>query len=73
MLGLFGQDNRCKVLICYSTLQRWLKSPGFRLYFDTGIDDYDLVYHDDSDLSYDAEDKVIQEAKRLFADVPAEV
>lgn len=40
---------------------------------DTGIDDYDLVYYDDSDLSYEAEDKVIQEGKRLFADVPVEV
>ncbi|KFA60445.1 hypothetical protein S40285_08293 [Stachybotrys chlorohalonatus IBT 40285] len=40
---------------------------------DTGIHDYDLVYHDASDLSYEAEDRVIQRGKELFADVPVEV
>lgn len=37
---------------------------------DTGISDYDIVYHDASDLSWDAEDKYIQRAKSLFADMP---
>lgn len=40
---------------------------------DYGIDDYDLVYFDDSDLSWEAEDKVIQEGARVFADVPIRV
>lgn len=38
---------------------------------DTGISDYDVVYHDDSDLSWDAEDKYIQQAKALFSDMPS--
>ena len=38
-----------------------------------GIKDYDLFYFDSSDLSWDAEDAVIQSAGRAFADVPAEV
>ncbi|ATY65373.1 Hypothetical protein CCM_00680 [Cordyceps militaris CM01] len=37
---------------------------------DTGIADYDVVYHDDSDLSWDAEDKHIQTARALFSDMP---
>ncbi|KAI9154911.1 hypothetical protein HJFPF1_07471 [Paramyrothecium foliicola] len=40
---------------------------------DTGIHDYDLVYHDASNLSYEAEDAVIQAGKALFADIPVEV
>ncbi|KAF9873027.1 hypothetical protein CkaCkLH20_09537 [Colletotrichum karsti] len=40
---------------------------------DTGIHDYDLVYFDDSDLSWEAEDKVIQAGNKLFADIPVEV
>ncbi|KIX92735.1 uncharacterized protein Z520_11587 [Fonsecaea multimorphosa CBS 102226] len=40
---------------------------------ETGIRDYDLVYYDDSDLSYEAEDLVIQAGKRQFGDVPVEV
>jgi hypothetical protein len=38
-----------------------------------GIKDYDLFYFDPSDLSWDAEDQVIQSASHAFADVPAEV
>jgi hypothetical protein len=34
-----------------------------------GIADYDVFYHDASDLSYDAEDAVIRRAARLFADL----
>jgi uncharacterized protein len=33
----------------------------------TGIKDWDLVYFDDSDLSWDAEDLVIQRAEAVFA------
>lgn len=40
---------------------------------DTGIRDYDLVYFDDTDLSYKAEDVHIQAGKKLFADIPVEV
>ena len=40
---------------------------------ETGIRDYDLVYFDDSDLSYEAEDKVIKRGSEIFKDVAAEV
>jgi uncharacterized protein len=33
------------------------------------IQDYDLVYYDAGDTSYEAEDRVIQRARELFADV----
>ncbi|KAI8170293.1 hypothetical protein K4K49_004978 [Colletotrichum sp. SAR 10_70] len=39
----------------------------------TGIHDYDLVYFDDADLSWAAEDAAIQRGRALFADIPAEV
>ena len=38
-----------------------------------GIQDYDLVYYDPSDLSWEAEDAVIQQGRALFADVSVEV
>lgn len=38
-----------------------------------GILDYDLVYFDDSDLSYEAEDKVIQTCAKAFADLDVEI
>ncbi|KAF2481262.1 hypothetical protein BDY17DRAFT_325967 [Neohortaea acidophila] len=44
-----------------------------RLPPQTGIRDYDLVYYDDSNLSYEAEDSAIQAGKRLFADIDVEV
>jgi hypothetical protein len=40
---------------------------------DTGIADYDLVYFDGADLSYEAEDVVIQQGRRVFADVATQV
>lgn len=40
---------------------------------ETGISDYDLVYFDDSDLSYEAEDVHIQAGKELFADLCVDV
>jgi uncharacterized protein len=38
-----------------------------------GIKDYDLVYFDALDLSWEAEDEVIKRGAKAFADVPAEV
>lgn len=40
---------------------------------ETGIHDYDVVYYDASDLSYEAEDAVIQKAKPIFADLRVEI
>lgn len=38
-----------------------------------GVKDIDLIYFDDTDLSYAAEDAVIQRATPIFADLPAPV
>jgi hypothetical protein len=43
------------------------REPGY------GISDYDLFYFDDSDLSWQAEDRVLSEAKELFGDVGAKI
>ncbi|KAF5004392.1 hypothetical protein FDECE_9112 [Fusarium decemcellulare] len=40
---------------------------------EQGINDYDLIYFDQSDLSWEAEDAVIQAGRKLFADIPVEV
>lgn len=40
---------------------------------ETGIDDYDLVYFDGADLSWEAEDKVIQAGAKIFASLPTRV
>ncbi|CAM1508656.1 Fc.00g055040.m01.CDS01 [Cosmosporella sp. VM-42] len=40
---------------------------------EQGINDYDLVYFDASDLSWEAEDIVIQAGREIFADIPVEV
>jgi uncharacterized protein len=40
---------------------------------ESGILDYDLAYFDGSDLSWHAEDAIIQEGHRLFGDLPAPV
>ena len=40
---------------------------------ESGILDYDLAYFDSSDLSWHAEDAVIQEGGRVFGDLPAPV
>ncbi|GAB3420819.1 nucleotidyltransferase family protein [Flindersiella endophytica] len=37
---------------------------------EQGIKDYDLIYHDASDLSWEAEDAVIRKGASLFADIP---
>ena len=38
-----------------------------------GIDDYDVLYHDGSDLSWDAEDAMIRRGADLFADLGVKV
>jgi hypothetical protein len=38
-----------------------------------GIKDYDLIYHDASDLSWEAEDAVIRVGREVFGDLPGEV
>jgi uncharacterized protein len=40
---------------------------------DAGILDYDLAYFDGSDLSWEAEDEVIQAGQQIFAGLPAPV
>ena len=40
---------------------------------EAGINDYDLVYFDGSDLSWDAEDAVISAGQEVFAGLPAPV
>ena len=37
---------------------------------EQGIKDYDLIYYDDTDLSWEAEDAVIRKGAALFADIP---
>ena len=39
----------------------------------TGIKDYDLIYFDDSDLSWEAEDQVVRRVAGLLSDLPAPV
>ncbi|WP_241665435.1 nucleotidyltransferase family protein [Teichococcus oryzae] len=38
-----------------------------------GVNDYDVFYFDDRDLSWEAEDRVIRRAAALFRDLPARV
>jgi hypothetical protein len=38
-----------------------------------GIKDYDLFYYDNTDLSWDAEDKAIKRGARRFGDLPVEI
>jgi hypothetical protein len=40
---------------------------------ERGIDDYDLIYFDGSDLSWDAEDVVIRRCADAFGDLPVVV
>ncbi len=37
---------------------------------ENGIKDYDLVYYDADDVSYEAEDAFIQRGKEIFKDIP---
>ncbi|WP_223166351.1 nucleotidyltransferase family protein [Nonomuraea sp. SYSU D8015] len=38
-----------------------------------GIKDYDLIYHDPSDLSWEAEDVAIRAGREVFGEVPVEI
>ncbi|WP_280446772.1 nucleotidyltransferase family protein [Nocardia brasiliensis] len=38
-----------------------------------GIRDYDLIYYDSSDLSWEAEDEAIRAGRAIFGDVPVEI
>lgn len=49
----------------------WNYKHGYDL--NHGINDYDLVYFDDSDLSYEAEDKVIKMGRVIFDNLPVEI
>ncbi|ROW06765.1 hypothetical protein VMCG_04165 [Cytospora schulzeri] len=40
---------------------------------ENGIDDYDLIYCDNSDLSWEAEDAVIQAGAKVFEGIPTRV
>lgn len=46
----------------------WNLRHGFNL--ENGIKDYDLVYYDANDISYEAEDIFIQKGKEIFGDIP---
>lgn len=48
----------------YQTIFNYLH--GYDLNY--GIKDYDIIYFDDSNLSYEAEDQVIKEVKKFFKD-----
>lgn len=37
---------------------------------ENGIKDYDLVYYDANDTSYEAEDRFVQKSKEIFSDIP---
>ncbi len=49
----------------------WNQQAGLAL--ESQILDYDLFYFDANDLSWDAEDAVIQRAASLFADLPVKI
>jgi len=49
----------------------WNELHGFDSQY--GINDYDLIYFDDSDLSWEAEDLVIQRCATTFGDLPGEI
>ncbi|MGW0805503.1 nucleotidyltransferase family protein [Nonomuraea sp. NPDC002799] len=38
-----------------------------------GIKDYDLIYYDSTDLSWEAEDRAIRAGREVFGDVPVEI
>lgn len=40
---------------------------------DYGIEDYDIIYFDDSDLSYEAEDIIIKKASGLFKNIKTDI
>jgi uncharacterized protein len=64
-LPMLGAPNAC--LVAGAIYQAWWNALSDRP-VAAGVKDYDLFYFDD-DLSYDAEDRVIQSAHALFADL----
>jgi hypothetical protein len=62
-LPMLGAPNAC--LVAGSIYQAWWNALSDRP-VAAGVKDYDLFYFDD-DLSYEAEDRVIQSARALFA------
>ena len=49
----------------------WNMQHGFSL--THGIKDYDLVYYDSSDISYEGENFYLRKGKELFEDIPGDV
>ena len=65
-LPMLGAPNAC--LVAGSVYQAFWNALSGRPAAE-GVKDYDLFYFDDSDLSYEAEDAVVQRAAALFADL----
>src|SRR3954470_14100105 len=65
-LPMLGAPNAC--LVAGSIYQAWWNALSGRPVAE-GVKDYDVFYFDDRDLSYEAEDAVIQRARALFADL----
>ncbi|KAF4609842.1 hypothetical protein G7Y89_g15781 [Cudoniella acicularis] len=65
---------RNKTLITVLTRAATLNLPNCLITISRDRDrDYDLVYYDSSDLSYEAEDKIIEAGRLLFEDLPVKV
>jgi hypothetical protein len=65
-LPLLGAPNAC--LVAGSVYQALWNALSDRPAAE-GVKDYDLFYFDGTDLSYEAEDRVIRRAQALFADL----
>ena len=65
-LPMLGAPNAC--LVAGSVYQAWWNALSDRPVAE-GVKDYDIFYFDDSDLSYEAEDVIVQRAAVLFADL----
>ena len=65
-LPMLGAPQAC--LVAGSVYQAYWNALSGRPVAE-GVKDYDLFYFDGSDLSYEAEDAVIQRARALFADL----
>ncbi len=67
-LPLLGAAQGCLVAGCvYQAL--WNRQAGAKA--QDQVKDYDIFYFDDGDLSWEAEDRVIQRGRALFADLDA--
>jgi hypothetical protein len=65
-LPMLGAPNAC--LVAGSVYQAWWNALSGRPVAE-GVKDYDIFYYDAADLSYEAEDAVIQRARALLADL----